>query len=898
MIFSPEYLGELKGGIATHVSELATGLSRLGCEVMVLAYSPNKTTTFRQSQVTVHLVAPGLKSTRSSQTSVDEGVLIFNRELVAHVRAIVAEPGARPDIVHFHNSPVYLAARECGRMFGVPVVGTVHSLSEPVARWWGQTPTAEEIHQEQSLCREADALITVSHSLRAILQAHHDVPDDRLHVIYNGMNLKPFLKSSYKAETIAKLRQTVAKPNEKIVIFVGRLNVQKGVPALCASASQVMAKTPDVRYLLVGEPDARESSEMVRQLFEQYPELKNKIKLLGNIPREQLIMLYQVADLAVVASIFEPCPYAAIEAMAAGVPVVATNVGGLAEIIQHDHTGLLVPVHSNGAGPHTVDVEQLAAAQVLLLSDGVRARQMGEAGQQRILSEFNLEPMVQSTFRVYQHTLRAFRARGQTMETQREEPTVESSQECSVSHAAQPGGRYDAIIPHATEPQVLLLSDENGWSLPHWAPGEQHFSAANHINRAIRDRFGLDATVLRYVHYDSNPDTKEVRAVYAMENHSPSWTPPAGARWIGRQALDEVKLAVPEHRHLLETWFAEAEGSKNLPALRAPWARTGWFDLAAAWIQDQLDGLSYTAVGPVEQFKTSAGSCILRVNTTAGMLYFKAVPTVFAREPVLTQALAERYPAHFVDVLAVDAGRHWMLMREVQATPLYLVFEAERWEEALRLFAHIQIDSVDRLRHLMALGCPDRRLDTLAAQIDPLLADLPAMRPGQPGGLTRTEIDQLHALTPRFKAMCGQLASFRVPPTLEHGDFHPQNISVTDQGVIYMDWSEASVAPPFFSLASIIGYVEHLMPDMRSVGARIRDAYLEPWTIYEPMDRLIQAFELSRPLAALHYARSLHRAILSREAGATWEIRELKAALPVCLKLLLHLSSTRLTLAP
>jgi glycosyltransferase involved in cell wall biosynthesis len=94
-----------------------------------------------------------------------------------------------------------------------------------------------------------------------------------------------------------------------------------------------------------------------------------------------------------------------VEAMAAGVPVVATRVGGLAEMIVHGETGWLVPVHTNAAGRHEVDVEQLAAAQLALLADGGLANRMGSAGQRRVMSEYTLDKMVKATVQVYRQVI-------------------------------------------------------------------------------------------------------------------------------------------------------------------------------------------------------------------------------------------------------------------------------------------------------------------------------------------------------------------------------------------------------------------------------------------------------------------------------------------------------------
>jgi len=129
------------------------------------------------------------------------------------------------------------------------------------------------------------------------------------------------------------------------------------------------------------------------------------MKLLGQLPRKQLAALYQVADLTLVPSIYEPFGYAAIEAMAAGVPVVATRIGGLAEIIEDGVTGLLVPIEQHPAGPYKIDIQSLVEAQLSLLTDEARAREIGKAARQSVTNRFTRETMIESTLGIYRKTV-------------------------------------------------------------------------------------------------------------------------------------------------------------------------------------------------------------------------------------------------------------------------------------------------------------------------------------------------------------------------------------------------------------------------------------------------------------------------------------------------------------
>lgn len=403
MILSLEYSPKLSGGVGTHVMELSRGLGRVGHQVTVIAYTPGQATTRSDSNVQVHMITPS--ASEREQRSMVQGLLAFNRDLVSYGRSLIADLGRRPDIINYHNWMTWPAAYELGRMFGIPTLGTIHFLSEPTERWWGQTPDAEIVEQEKDLFRKAERFIIVSKSMRDIVQATHGVADERISIVYNGLDVEPFMNPLLEDEEVRQLRRTVAADHEKVVLFAGRLTPQKGIAPLVASAARVVEEYPNVVYLIVGEPDTREMMPVIDALFQQYPSLQNKIKLLSKVPRPQLATLTQIANLIVIPSVYDTCPYMAVEAMASGVPVVATRVGGLAEMIIDGETGRLVPVHPTPAGTHEVDVEQLAAAQLSLLTDEALCKRMGRAGQRRVMSEYTLDKMVQATAEVYRQVL-------------------------------------------------------------------------------------------------------------------------------------------------------------------------------------------------------------------------------------------------------------------------------------------------------------------------------------------------------------------------------------------------------------------------------------------------------------------------------------------------------------
>ncbi|WP_223635454.1 glycosyltransferase family 4 protein [Corallococcus sp. EGB] len=407
LILAMEYTPNIAGGVGTYVYELARGLVQEGCEVEVVAYTPGEPAVLREPRLTVHLVPPSRESlSQAAKLSLVGGLRLFNEDLLRAARERLRE--AKPDIIHFHQWHTHRAARALGQEAGVPVLGTSHYISEPAERWWGQTPDPEILEEERSLYDGSNPIISVSASMSRLIQETYGLSPALLHTIHCAMDAEPFRKPSHSPDDYARLRATVATPQDPIVLYTGRLHQMKGISAIFGAAERVLAKRPQVRFLLTGGTDSRESTKMVQELSQRYAPLLHRIKLLGKLPREHLGLLHRIADIAVVPSLYEPFGYTVIEAMASGLPLVVTDSGGPAEIVVPGETGLIVPVKPGApGGPREVDVDAFADALLELLADPARARRMGETGQRRVVEVFNLPRMVAANLAVYHQVLRA-----------------------------------------------------------------------------------------------------------------------------------------------------------------------------------------------------------------------------------------------------------------------------------------------------------------------------------------------------------------------------------------------------------------------------------------------------------------------------------------------------------
>jgi hypothetical protein len=417
----------------------------------------------------------------------------------------------------------------------------------------------------------------------------------------------------------------------------------------------------------------------------------------------------------------------------------------------------------------------------------------------------------------------------------------------------------------------LLLRDPQGWSLPAVEHPDDWFAEeACNVARELGQRLKAPLTALREL------ETDGLRGC-ALENRDPGWRPPAGARWVDEAEARALPLTPPGQRMLLRAWFRQAR-RRWPPAGRAPWEQPGWFDEAVAWIHEQLDRIGLTPAGPVEQFKT-AWSCsgILRVPTTTGMLYFKADYARPPAEGAVIAELARRWPRNVPRILAAEDTRRWILLEDFGDRSLTRLPFA-RWPGAMRLFARLQRAAAADLEPWIAMGCPDRRARALGETLDELKEDPVLMRADPPDRPRPEELRRLRKRRGRWAEELAALAASPVPVSFVQQDFRDGNIAVHGRTYIFYDWSDTVLTHPFFSACRFLEYVLTTRDCPRRVRrlatreryARLRDAYLEPWTEYASIARLRQEFERTQRLNTLYQAVRWYRELPYSEVGSPW----------------------------
>jgi hypothetical protein len=303
---------------------------------------------------------------------------------------------------------------------------------------------------------------------------------------------------------------------------------------------------------------------------------------------------------------------------------------------------------------------------------------------------------------------------------------------------------------------------------------------------------------------------------------------------------------------------------------RLLWLEPDWLALAEEWIRAQLARCGIARTGNTEQIHVRWWSTILRVPTSEGDLFFKANAPPAAFEPALTEFLAHVDCDRIPELVAIDRERAWMLMRDAGTRLRELmksVADLRRWQELLPLYAELQIAIAPRAHELLAIGVPDARLKSLPADFEQLLADACVLRVGVPEGLTPDEHAQLAARIPAFREVCGKLAAYGIPETLQHDDFHDGNVFVRDGRYLFLDWGDSCVSHPFHTLAVTLRSIAFKLgvepggPELE----RLRDAYVEPFTRYRPHKELVEAVDLAHRSGTVARSLAWYRFVTAME---------------------------------
>ncbi|HVE16752.1 MAG TPA: glycogen synthase [Chthoniobacterales bacterium] len=393
LLLTNEYPPTIYGGAGVHVDYLSRGLARF-IDVEVRAFGdqdvPEGNPTAKGFPVdTSEFTCP--KPLRSAFGAVQR-CLDFN---TTNIDA---------DVVHCHTWYSHFGGILAKLNYGIPLVITVHSL-EPLRPW-----KREQLGRgydfscwiEKTAMEMADAVIAVSQGTKDDILRLFDIPEERVPIIYNGIDLEEYRAT----DSHSALEAHGVDSTKPYILFVGRIARQKGIIHLVNAIKHL---DPGFQVVLcAGAPDTPEiAEEMKAAVTAAQQEREGVIWIEQMVDTKAKIEFYSHAAVFVCPSIYEPFGIINLEAMACETPVVASAVGGIKEVVVTGETGTLVPLEQMTESPfEPIDPEKfsrdLAEAVNALMADPAKRKAYGQAGRKRVESMFGWDAIAKKTADLYE----------------------------------------------------------------------------------------------------------------------------------------------------------------------------------------------------------------------------------------------------------------------------------------------------------------------------------------------------------------------------------------------------------------------------------------------------------------------------------------------------------------
>lgn len=377
-------------GLARHVEAIANGLSNRDVSVKMLTIDRDKRHG-KEAKVETYnddLTVLRVDGDRLKAPTFLDWVYQFNATLTE--TALSHYETWKPDLIHAHDWLVAPSAISMKHLRKTRLVSTIHSTE--LGRSGGLQDDLQKhiVEVESLLAKESSEIIVASSHMKKEVCKLFGLPGTKVRVIPNGIHRG----EAKKGNDALSIRSRYALPWERIVLFVGRMFELKGPHVLVDAALQILSSRQDFKFVFVGDGPIRSAlQERASRMG-----LAHKMYFTGFIKDSELFELYSVADVAVFPSLYEPFGIVCLEAMAAGCPVIASNVGGFSEIIRNRETGRLVRPNDSRA----------LAGTILEVCDNLpHARRLGSNARKLVLSDYQWSKIVDLTLDRYRAVLSA-----------------------------------------------------------------------------------------------------------------------------------------------------------------------------------------------------------------------------------------------------------------------------------------------------------------------------------------------------------------------------------------------------------------------------------------------------------------------------------------------------------
>jgi hypothetical protein len=409
------------------------------------------------------------------------------------------------------------------------------------------------------------------------------------------------------------------------------------------------------------------------------------------------------------------------------------------------------------------------------------------------------------------------------------------------------------VVLRSNATDVLLGLRGSHFHLPKVAvPGGQRFAEA--LSCTLRNRWNCHAVCL--FDLDLSEETAGTPICEVMEAWDPEGTTTAGAQWISTKTLTAEKFLDPADYRMLHQALGQYAKS-DLDSRYSPFSKPGWFGAVRAWVAENISPSRLQLCGKFYPMNASPSSCLIRFETTGPAVWFKAVGLSGLREYSATLLLQTLVPNFVPRVLAHRSQWIAWLALEAPGVALDSCRDLTDWRTAARSLGQLQVSSL-AAADKFSQGCAtDLRTSSLLELASPFFEAMKTFMAQQkktsPAPLTGDEISTLGELV---KEALMEAQGAAVPDGLGHLDLNPDNVIVSQERAVFLDWAEAYWGSPFLSFEYLLEHCRRRIGFDRAVESQLRATYLEPWRPLLSTRQAKRATQLAPLLSVFAYAAS------------------------------------------
>jgi len=384
----------IKGGMEIYVEELAKGLVKRGHEVTIITTKHPEGRKKEEEEGNLRIYYVGDKPLKYTRTFFKESIKLFKN----------LNEKNKFDIVHSQSGAGVWYALKCEKIapliitFQGTALNEAKSLRNTGLIGWGKGMYIlvkdfinYHVFNHKLFFERADKIIAVSNELAEDIKRQYKVPEEKLVVIPNGIDV-----SKFKSMLVDNLREKLGLADEKVIVSVGAISKQKGFHLLLKILPDILKEYKNVRLIIVGTgPYLQKLKDMAAKLG-----IENHVIFAGKVSHEELPKYYNLADIFAFPTLrMEGLPLVVPEAMACEKPVIASRIGGIPTVIENNVDGILI---------EPGNLKELKERIMEVLRDEELAKKLGKNARKKVVEKFSLDRMVEDTIKVYEEVLEKY----------------------------------------------------------------------------------------------------------------------------------------------------------------------------------------------------------------------------------------------------------------------------------------------------------------------------------------------------------------------------------------------------------------------------------------------------------------------------------------------------------